>query len=420
MSWQESSLGTIADMQLGKMLDAKKNDGEYHSYLGNDNIQWDGVNLSEIKEMRFKDSELAKFALKPGDLLVCEGGDPGRCAIWDSTEEMYYQKALHRVRAHEGVLDNRFLYYFLVHIGSTQEIRQYYTGGATIKHLPKAALERVVVRYPDLETQRRIAGVLSAYDKLIENNRKQIKLLEEAAQRLYKEWFVDLRFPGYETTPVVNGLPEGWKRLSLRNYLVSHIGGGWGKEFSESSYPIQAAVIRATDIKAIRNGNVKDIPVRWHSEANFQKRELEAGDIVFEVSGGSKETGVGRSLMITEDILSMFDGPVICASFCKRIHLADSDDSALLYWKIRNDSKTGLIRKYEKSSAGNIINFLWEDFLDGYELLVPSSRIKEQFESTVGSYSKKLGMCFRRISFAREARDRLLPKLMSGEIEVWP
>lgn len=112
MSWQESSLGTIADMQLGKMLDAKKNDGEYHSYLGNDNIQWDGVNLSEIKEMRFKDSELAKFALKPGDLLVCEGGDPGRCAIWDSTEEMYYQKALHRVRAHEGVLDNRFLYYF--------------------------------------------------------------------------------------------------------------------------------------------------------------------------------------------------------------------------------------------------------------------------------------------------------------------
>lgn len=103
MSWQESSLGTIADMQLGKMLDAKKNDGEYHSYLGNDNIQWDGVNLSEIKEMRFKDSELAKFALKPGDLLVCEGGDPGRCAIWDSTEEMYYQKALHRVRAHEGV-----------------------------------------------------------------------------------------------------------------------------------------------------------------------------------------------------------------------------------------------------------------------------------------------------------------------------
>ena len=83
MSWQESPLGVIADTQLGKMLDAKKNEGEYHPYLGNDNVQWDGINLSEVKEMRFKDSELLKFALKPGDLLVCEGGDPGRCAIWN-------------------------------------------------------------------------------------------------------------------------------------------------------------------------------------------------------------------------------------------------------------------------------------------------------------------------------------------------
>lgn len=112
MSWQESPLGEIADTQLGKMLDAKKNEGEYHPYLGNDNVQWGGIGLSEVKEMRFKESELAKFALRSGDLLVCEGGDPGRCAIWNSDEEMYYQKALHRVRAHEGVLDNWYLYYF--------------------------------------------------------------------------------------------------------------------------------------------------------------------------------------------------------------------------------------------------------------------------------------------------------------------
>lgn len=418
MSWQESPLGMIADTQLGKMLDAKKNEGEYRPYLGNDNVQWDGIDLTEVKEMRIKDSELSKFALKAGDLLVCEGGDPGRCAIWNSDEEVYYQKALHRVRAHEDVLDNRFLYYYLVHICSTREICQYYTGGATIKHLPKAALERVVVRYPDLEDQRRIAGVLSAYDELIENSRKQIKLLEEAAQRLYKEWFVDLRFPGHETTAIVDGLPEGWGKVSLRNYLVSHIGGGWGKESNESAYPVQAAVIRATDIEAIRNGNAKGVPVRWHSVSNFRKRKLEVGDIVFEVSGGSKEKGVGRSILVTEDVLGLFDGPVICASFCKRMHLADSFSSALLYWKIRNDLTTGSIRKYEKSSAGNIINFLWEAFLDGYELIVPSNRLKELFGSTVSSYSKALGRCYRRISLAREARDRLLPKLMSGEIEV--
>lgn len=89
-----------------------------------------------------------------------------------------------------------------------------------------------------METQRHVADVLSAYDELIENNRRQIKLLEEAAQRLYREWFIDLKFPGHETTPIHNDLPEGWKKVSLRNYLVSHIGGGWGKETNESAYPI--------------------------------------------------------------------------------------------------------------------------------------------------------------------------------------
>lgn len=206
--------------------------------------------------------------------------------------------------------------------------------------------------------------------------------------------------------------------MSLRNYLVSHIGGGWGKETNESAYPIQAAVIRATDMEAIRNGNVKDVPVRWHSASNFQKRKLEVGDIVFEVSGGSKEAGVGRSILITEDVLGLFDKPVICASFCKRMHLAKRADSVLLYWKIRSDLKTGLIRKYEKSSAGNIINFLWDDFLDGYELLVPSSPIREKFENVAGAYSEVLGTRYKQIAAAREARDRLLPKLMSGEIEV--
>lgn len=214
--WHEAPLGELAETQLGKMLDKKKNQGEYYPYLGNDNVQWGYINHDEIKEMRFRNDELSKFLLKRGDLLVCEGGDPGRCALWDSDEPMYYQKALHRVRCGED-LDNKYLYYFLIHIGQTKEIRQYYTGGATIKHLPKAALNRVAVRYPDIDTQRRIAEVLFAYDELIENNRKQIKLLEEAAQRLYKEWFVDLRFPGYETVSInpETSLPEGWKVVRI-------------------------------------------------------------------------------------------------------------------------------------------------------------------------------------------------------------
>lgn len=353
---------------------------------------------------------------KSGDVLYSVVGSFGIPSLLNDDKRFVFQRHIAILRPSEK-LDSTYLYYLLKD-SSFYHWADAVAVGSAQRTVTLGQLRSKEVDLPDLETQRRIAGVLSAYDELIENNRKQIKLLEEAAQRLYKEWFVDLKFPGHETTPIVDGLPEGWGKVSLRNYLVFHIGGGWGKESNESAYPIQAAVIRATDIEAIRNGNVKNVPVRWHSVSNFQKRKLEVGDIVFEVSGGSREAGVGRSLLVTEDVLGLFDGPVICASFCKRIHLADSFSSALLYWKIRNDLKTGSIRKYEKSSAGNIINFLWEDFLDGYELIVPSNRLKELFGSAVGSYSKALGRCYRRISLAREARDRLLPKLMSGEIEV--
>lgn len=354
---------------------------------------------------------------RPNDLILAREAPAGNVGIIRGGTEVCLGQRTVLIRPNAEKVSPLFLNYYL-NAPKQRHALLSNSNGATVSHINMPIIRNLVIELPDRETQDRIADVLSAYDELIENSRRQIKLLEEAAQRLYKEWFIDLKFPGHETAPIVDGLPEGWKRLSLREYLVSHIGGGWGKEFSESSYPVRAAVIRATDIEAIRNGNVKGTPVRWHAESNFQKRKLEPGDIVFEVSGGSKEMGVGRSLLITEEVLSMFDSPVICASFCKRVHLAESADSALLYWKIRNDYKTGLIRKYEKSSAGNIINFLWEDFLDGYELFVPSDRIKEQFESAASLYSKKLGICCRRISFAREARDRLLPKLMSGEIEV--
>ena len=354
---------------------------------------------------------------RPNDLILAREAPAGNVGIIREGMKVCLGQRTVLIRPSAEKVSPLFLNYYL-NAPKQRHALLSNSNGATVSHVNMPVIRNLVIELPDREDQDRIADVLSAYDELIENSRRQIKLLEEAAQRLYKEWFIDLKFPGHETAPIVDGLPEGWKRLSLREYLVSHIGGGWGKEFSESSYPVRAAVIRATDIEAIRNGNVKGTPVRWHAESNFQKRKLEPGDIVFEVSGGSKETGVGRSLLITEEVLSMFDSPVICASFCKRMHLAESADSALLYWKIRNDYKTGLIRKYEKSSAGNIINFLWEDFLDGYELFVPSDRIKEQFESAASLYSKKLGICCRRISIAREARDRLLPKLMSGEIEV--
>ena len=388
MSWQESPLGMIADTQLGKMLDAKKNEGEYHPYLGNDNVQWDGLDLSEVKEMRFKDSELSKFALRAGDLLVCEGGDPGRCAIWNSDEEMCYQKALHRVRAHEGVLDNRYLYYYLVYIGSTQEIRQYYTGGATIKHLPAAALNRVKVRYPDLSTQCRIADVLSAYDELIENSRRQIKLLEEAAQRLYKEWFIDLKFPGHEVTPIVDGLPEGWRRTKLVDVADVQ----YGFAFKASQFNSDGNGLPIIRIRNVVDGFSRD----YTTEKADEKYLVYDGDTVVGMDGDfyiNTWTG-GMAYLVQRSC---------------RIKAHDDGLDAYLRWAI-----VAPIRAFQNGIVGATVAHLGKRHIDSIEVLIPpygAAGLFSDLRDQIVNLKKQ-------IAAAREARDRLLPKLMSGEIEV--
>jgi type I restriction enzyme S subunit len=149
---------------------------------------------------------------------MCEGGEPGRCAVWkEQTPGMMIQKALHRIRPHE-VLDFQFLFYNLLNLGNTKRFDQYFTGAA-IKHLPGEKLAKVEVDIPPLPVQRRIAGILSAYDDLIENCQRRIRILEQMARALYREWFVKFRYPGHESVPLVSSplgeIPQGWESKKL-------------------------------------------------------------------------------------------------------------------------------------------------------------------------------------------------------------
>ena len=134
MSWEKVKLGDIIDSCLGKMLDQQKNRGEFQPYLANVNVRWGTFDLDDLPQMRFEENEQERYGLRYGDLVVCEGGEPGRCAIWkEQIPNMKIQKALHRVRAHDG-LDYRYLYYWFLWSGKRGALEQYFTG-ATIKHI---------------------------------------------------------------------------------------------------------------------------------------------------------------------------------------------------------------------------------------------------------------------------------------------
>lgn len=380
MKWEKVRLGDVTDSCLGKMLDKEKNRGEYQLYLSNKDVRWGSFDLEHLDLMKFEEHEEERYGVRYGDLIVCEGGEPGRCAIWkDQIPNMKIQKALHRVRVHEG-LDYRFLYYWFLWAGKRGELQQYFTG-ATIKHMPGDKLKSVIITKPDIETQRQIADVLSAYDDLIENNQKQIKLLEEATQRLYMEWFMDLRFPGYENTEIDNGIPTGWHMGTLGEIV----------EFRRGK-TITKAQVKEGNVPVVAGGLE---PAYYHNEANTKAP-------VITVSGSGANAGFSR--MYHEDVF---------ASDCSFVDIQRTKSISFVYCFLKAN-------KYQLDALqkGSAQPHVYAKDINAMEILIPQSEMITHYCAKVDVLFNKIGVLQKQMAAASEARDRLLPKLMSGEIEL--
>lgn len=152
---------TITESRLGKMLDKEKNTGIMREYLRNINVRWFDFDLSDLLEMRIEDKETDKYSIEKGDLVICEGGEPGRCAVWESEDTMYYQKALHRVRFTDGSNPKYYMYY-LWFINKTGALSKYFTGTG-IKHLTGQSLAKVPV--PSISVQQQNEAVSYIEDR---------------------------------------------------------------------------------------------------------------------------------------------------------------------------------------------------------------------------------------------------------------
>ena len=399
MKWEKVKLGNVTDSCLGKMLDQNKNKGDYQPYLANVNVRWGEFDLEDLPLMKFEESEQKRYELKYGDLVICEGGEPGRCAIWkEQIPNMKIQKALHRVRVHD-CLDYRYLFYWFLLAGKTGELDQYFTG-ATIKHMPGQKLKEVVIDKPPLEIQHRIADILSAYDDLIENNQKQIKLLEEAAQRLYKEWFVDLRFPGHENTKIVDGVPEGWNWCKLEDAIQLDPKVTSTKERMKQFIPMSAL---STSSMVLDESQFTE--TTSNSGSKFQNGDtllaritpcLENGKTAY-VSGLKSDEGAVGS---TEYIVMR----------------AKTINSYMVYLLARTDDfRQSAINSMSGSDGRQRVK---SDKLKMLDYLHPTSELVEKFENVEEPIFEKIYRLSKQMQQAKQARDLLLPKLMSGEVEV--
>ena len=350
------------------------------------------------------------------DVLYSVVGSFGLSAFVNTDDSFCFERNIALLRPKNNIIP-KFLYYAVSAPDFYNQANNAAIGAAQ-KLISLTRLKEMMIPYPPIKKQQRIADILSAYDDLIENHQKQIKLLEEAAQRLYKEWFVDLRFPGYEHTKIVDGVPEGWDNVPLKKVVSYEIGGGWGEDVitGKSDYP--GFVIRGTDIDGIKRGELLSIPYRFHAQGNLASRKLQDGDIVFEVSGGSKNTGVAKTLLITRSLLEMWKDPVICASFCKLMRFDKPQIAQYIYDSLQYWRAVGETEEYEKKSASSIINYRWKDFLEQKYVLIPDQEILQKYYAMSSSLYKQAVIYAITISRATLSRDHLLPRLMSREVEV--
>ena len=342
---------------------------------------------------------LCRHKIEVGDILYSRRGDVGRCAHVTKKEEGWLcGTGCLRVTIDSEKADSRFVFFQLQHPDTVGWVEKHAVG-ATMLNLNTTILSSVPIRLPALEIQKRIADILSAYDDLIENNQKQIKLLEEAAQRLYKEWFVDLRFPGHENTKIVDGVPEGWSKSTVSE-VSAVLRRGISPKYNEKARGI------VINQKCIRQTIVSYDEARTQEKKYPAELEMMESDIVICSTGAGT---LGRVGQIFEA-----KGNATLDSHVTLIRANEKIGRQSLFWSLK--MKQDYLMNAGKGSTNQLE--LSRETIGSCEILIPERKIAEQVEKNFVAIHNKMKECSMQIARLREARDLLLPKLMSGEAEV--
>lgn len=327
---------------------------------------------------------LCRHKIEVGDILYSRRGDVGRCAHVTKKEEGWLcGTGCLRVTIDSEKADSRFVFFQLQHPDTVGWVEKHAVG-ATMLNLNTTILSSVPIRLPALEIQKRIADILSAYDDLIENNQKQIKLLEEAAQRLYKEWFVDLRFPGHENTKIVDGIPEGWRISSI--YDVFDI--KYGKNLPTSKIT-----------------KVGQYPVYGASGVIGYYNEKNCDDYVTLVTSRGNGSGDVRRTHHKQSYVT------------NNSFIARRNDKNIF---IKNEFTFQLFSNtdFKKLCTGSAQPQLTNTSIQKIKIFLPNRQLIEKYQRCTIEMSEKQEALYKEQRALTQARNRLLSKLINGTVEV--
>ena len=336
---------------------------------------------------------------KCNDILYSVVGSFGKPVLIKENIPFAFQRHIAILRPNNEIADSRFLYYVMLTRDFFMQADTVAIGAAQ-RTISLTALRNMEVKLPSMETQYRIASILSRYDSLIENYQKQIKLLEEAAQRLYKEWFIDLHFPGHENTNILDGVPEGWEKKKLCEFTGITDGTHDSPKQVEIGLPLvtgRCIVDGSIDFSQAYNISEEDV-------IKINKRSaVEDGDILLSNIGT-----IGKVCRISKSGNYAVKNMIIFKPH-------DAIHSCFLH-RFLTDNNTQM--DFLQQAAGTSQKFVSLSFIRNTLILRPSDTILNLFYNHSEKYFNYVQTLQSQLRLLTEARDRLLPKLMSGEIAI--
>ena len=389
--WKKVKLGEIC----GRLTSGGTPKANVSSYYNPPTIPW--LKTKEVNYCRITETEnyISEEGLKnssakiisPNSVIIAmygQGDTAGRVAI--NKIPLATNQACCNLTIDNNKADYEFIYYQLCTLYDKLVSLK---AGAAQPNLNARIIKNLEIIMPSLPIQHRIATILSRYDSLIENYQKQIKLLEEAAQRLYKEWFVDLRFPGHENTKIVDGVPEGWEKKKLVDMVDVQYGYAFdGKMFNSNSEGMP--ILR---IRNIPDGITSDYTTEEAQDCYI----VHNGDIVIGMDG-------------IFHINSWSGGDAYLVQRACSFRPKEECMKGFIFQAIQEP-----IKFFEKTLVGATVAHLGKKHIDSIELCIPKNF--ELYKPFSKFYNQRQGL-LSQLRLLTEARDRLLPKLMSGEITV--
>ena len=402
MKWEKVKLGELYEVHNG-LSKAGKFFGEGYPFLTFSTVFNNYFIPKQITDLvQSTEKEQESYSIRRGDVFVTRTSETSdelgmSCVALKDYPMATYNGFTKRMRPITNRVFPEYIGYYMRLPSFRGEFRAFstMTTRASLRNEDLLGLE---VKLPSIEIQKQIADILSAYDDLIENNQKKIKLLEEAAQRLYKEWFVDLRFPGHENTKIVDGIPEGWQWCKVRDVA----------DINSSALPknYKEDFIDYVDLGSVRCGHIETRTRYNLNEAPGRaKRCAKDGDIIW----GMVRPNLKAYALVTNPK----ETDVFSTGFA--VLSAKKVPYSYLYCAVTQEEFVGYLVNATNGAAYPAVKPVHFEVAD---ILKPDDKVLEQFHSVADSIYRKKEALENQNHNLRESRDLILPKLMSGEVEV--